>query len=153
MATIYCVGQRVLLWQLNCDGDIPPDRVVVLQEIPVIITEIKTGVLGMATKEPYPEQSLRAVDNNGRIYEKSWNEWFEFYGGHGMFGWFNRWEMRDDGVVLEQHGSQFWTPREATLAYESLCACDRFWSRFKIPAVTIVDVMGNPIAPPELSVA
>lgn len=130
----YQKGLRVTLWQevMNQEGN-----VVVLKEVVVTITETKTGVPGEFSRNPTKAQSLRGLGDDGKVYEKHWNEWPESQTDDFVANW----SVRDDGV--EVGGLSFWIPIEAVYAHNRLT---RQNSRSGL-SVRRVDKDGNDILP------
>jgi hypothetical protein len=107
---LYKVGQKVCLWRENVDGD--HATITVLKEVIVTITETKTGVPGEFSGDPASQQSLKGIGDDGKVYEKHWDEWPESQ----TDDFIDRWSLRDDGDEV----NQFWSPVEAVYAYNRL---------------------------------
>jgi hypothetical protein len=104
----YSIGQKICLWQEH----VRLGAVIVLKEVIVTITEIKTGVLGEYSMRPASSQSLRGIGDDGKTYEKHWDVWPESQTNDFI----GQWSPRLDGEG-EHH---FWIPQEAVYAYDSL---------------------------------
>lgn len=111
----YHKGQRFCLWQV----DLQNHKALVLKEIMVTITEIKTdvpgrltdistGVPGDLTGTYTPFESLRALGYDGKVYAKHWDFW-PVYKSPWTHTDTSCWSARDDG----EGGNKLWTPYEA----------------------------------------
>ncbi len=121
-------GHKVCLWK----EEIRNRNVVVVKEVVVTITDTKTGVPGEWSNEPTSHQSLRGLGDDGKVYEKHWEEWPESQTDtSGM------WSMReDDGEV--------WIPQEAAHLHNKLNDHNRKHVGLYLKRV---DLQGNPILP------
>jgi hypothetical protein len=104
----YHVGQTVCLWNAIYDSKRKNFRVI--REVLVVITDVKTGVRIDDSDRVTSHQSLKGVDENGKVYEKHWNLWPE----RGKQDFSTRWSRvfeRDDSV---------WVPVESIHAYNNI---------------------------------
>lgn len=132
----YKVGQKICLWQEHVDQE--SGKVLVLKEVIVTITETKTGVPGEFTSNPSSRQSLRGIGDDGKTYEKHWDEWPESQTNDFM----DRWSMREDG----DGENRFWSPREAVYAHNRIL--DHNQKHGAVHGLLIrVDQQGQPILP------
>lgn len=123
-------GHKICLWK----EEIFNDKVVVVKEVIVTITDIKTGVPGEWSNEPTNRQSLRGLGDDGKIYEKHWDYWPESQTDDFM----DQWSMReDDGDV--------WVPQEAAHLHNKLNNHNR--RHGDTHPLKRVDLQGNPILP------
>jgi hypothetical protein len=129
----YVIGQKVCLWQEDIRHGM---GVVVLKEVIVTVTEIKTGVPGHWSRTPVSSQSLRGIGDDGKVYEKHWESWPESQ--TNCFT--DQWSMRDDG----EGDDPYWTPKEAVYAYNDL---SRYNSGREVNVLVRTDVNGNSILP------
>jgi hypothetical protein len=112
MTKPYRIGQKINLWQV----DVRNRETRILKSVIVTITEEKTGVLGHWSKKPQTHQSLRAVDDQGLVYEKHWRIWPESQ--TATFA--DRWSLRGDGAPHPDRVDwYYWHPVEAHSAYNS----------------------------------
>lgn len=126
---MYVVGQKVRLWGIK----VSPGLIEVTRDVTVTITEIKTGVPGEFSRTPSRSQSLKAVAENGTVYEKHWESWPESQTNTFQGVWSHR---KDDG--------EYWIPREAVSAYNEFTL---FMRDRKDSNVRYVGLDGNPITP------
>lgn len=129
---MYQVNQKVCLWQTNI---VPgSNQITVVKEVIVTITEIKTGVPGEYSGKPVSHQSLRGVGDDGKTYEKHWDQWPESQTNDFL----SSWTHRDDGVSI--NGNNSWTPYEAVHGYNIV-------SRVSKKRVKLIDLTGVEIKP------
>lgn len=129
---MYNIDQKVCLWQIQA---IPGSRqIVVLKEVIVTITEMKTGAPGEHSREPSSLQSLRGIGDDGNLYEKHWEEWPESQTNDFQ----SQWNMRDDGVG--EGVEQYWIPMEAVYVYNS-------FSKVKAEGCKLIDINSADILP------
>lgn len=130
MFTKHFLQQKICLWQTAV---VPGTmQCQVIKEVVVFVQEIKTGVRGASSCEPYYEnESLYAVDADGNDWYKHWDEYPENPRWYVDFE--SQWTTREDGAG----NSRIWTPLEAVSVYEN---------RPKHVRV-IVDIFGRPIFP------
>lgn len=129
-------GQKVCLWHEVVDQDAGIVRVI--KEVIVTLTDVKTGTPGEFSRTPMSGQSLRGIGDDGKLYEKHWNEWPESQTDDFM----DRWSVRTDG----EGDNSFWAPREATYAHNRLI--DRNLNHGATHGIFYrVDTKGEPILP------
>lgn len=129
----YEIGQHLCLWQVITP--LGSTHVRVVKEVVVRIIAEKTGAPGELSKRPLPFQSLKAVDEDGNIYEKHWKRWPEEPG----CDFTHSWSRRHDGAGHDKD----WVPVEAVHVYNELTSTRRGFRR----AFSLTDRLGNPIAP------
>lgn len=125
-------GYKICLWK----EELKPEegKVVVVKEVIVTITDTKTGVPGELSNEPTKHQSLRGLGDDGKVYEKHWEEWSESQ----MNDFAGQWSMREDD-------GEFWTPMEAAYLHNKLNQNNR--KHGNTHPLKRVDFQGNPIFP------
>lgn len=129
----YQIGQKINLWQIHVDGENRTTHV--LKSVLVTVTEVKTGVLEDYTDKPSTDESVRAVTEDGQVYERFWDrvpisQTTDFYG---------QWSLRDDGENIPGYPNdyKFWSPKEAWVAYKDFL-------RYSSPKYNIVDRIVGP---------
>lgn len=109
----FSTGQNICLWQVSVNlGNLP--RILVLREVIVKVTELKTGALGEFSNRPSPFQSVLAVGDDGKEYQKHWNIWPE----SELCDFANQWTERSDGAEHEHH----WRPVQAADLYNEVAS-------------------------------
>lgn len=124
-------GNKICLWKES--PEIKEGKVVVVQEVIVTITDTKTGVPGEWSNKPARQQSLRGLGDDGKIYEKHWDEWPE-----SQTDLAGQWSMRDDD-------GEVWIPQEAAHLHNKLNDHNR--RHGDTHPLKRVDLQGNPILP------
>lgn len=126
---MFKVSQKVCLWQLahGLRG------ILVMKEVVVTLTEVKTGALGALSREPVSMQSLRGVGDDGKHYEKHWESWPESQ--TGTFS--DQWSWREDELEGDPMMEVGWIPFEAVHIYNYA----------KLYNITLIDKDGNAITP------
>jgi hypothetical protein len=132
----YYEGQRVALWQTKIEVKKNTTQIVVLKEVIVTITEMKTGVPGKFSRERSSRQSLRGLGDDGKVYEKHWDSWPELSSGPSDFS--SLWSSRDDGVGR----NKVWSPAEAVHVYNNTIS-----KRLGDNDFTLTDATGAAILP------
>jgi hypothetical protein len=128
---MFTKGQKVCLWK----EEVSKEGVVVVKEVNVTITDIKTGVPGEWSRKPVHQQSLRGLGDDGKVYQKHWDSWPESQTDDFMSQWSVR--IDDDGEV--------WIPQEAAHLHNKLNEHNR--RHGETHPLKRVDLQGNPILP------
>lgn len=131
---MYQVNQKVCLWQTSIVPN--SNEIVVVKEVIVTITEIKTGVPGEYSGKPVSHQSLRGVGDDGKTYEKHWDVWPESQTNDYQ----SSWSMRDDATT--DIGNRYWIPVEAVYIYDIIPKLQK-----KGRNVRLIDSSGANISP------
>lgn len=127
---MFTIGQKVCLWKVSYQEVVL--RMIVTREVIVTITETRNDVPSKIDSKPSHFQSLKAVDDQGKVYEKHWIEW----PGDASDNINGQWSPRDEGSGI----NRFWTPFEAVYVYNEAM-------RRKSQGYQLIDMRGLAIVP------
>jgi hypothetical protein len=133
----FQIGQKVCLWHVHLS--LASRGLIILREVIVTITEVKTGVPGHFSRKPVSWQSLRGIDEHGKMYEKHWDSWPESQTMDFTDQWSGHTDTISTGVGTS--ATVRWIPKEAVSVYG---AGSKIHKPHPLP---IIDESGNPMKP------
>lgn len=127
----YAPNQKICLWKVEI---VRESTLMVIKEVIVTITEVKSGVIGEISGKPVPFQSVLGVGDDSQVYEKHWLWWPE---SPVDCDFDSQWTDHVDCVT-----EKVWTPVEAVYIYNEIAS-----SRCARGALSLFDTQGLPIVP------